>query len=74
MEERKVEKGQMYRHFKGFIIKVIDIATHTETNEKLVIYEHEGRVWARPMEMFLSKVDNKKYPEVKQEYRFEEIK
>jgi hypothetical protein len=28
----------------------------------------------RPYDMFISKVDKEKYPDVKQEYRFEEIK
>ena len=66
-----VNKGQIYRHFKGDLIKVIEIAKHTETEELMVIYEHNGIVWARPYEMFISKVDKNKYPEIKQEYRFE---
>ena len=67
-------KGQRYRHFKGTIYEIIDVAEHTETLEELVIYTDHKKVWARPIEMFLSKVDHKKYPEVKQEYRFELIK
>ena len=73
MEERKVEKGQIYRHFKGFKITVLEIATHTETEEKLVVYEHNGEIWARPLDMFLSEVDHNKYPDVEQKYRFELI-
>lgn len=71
MEERVVKKGQVYRHFKGFIITVLEVATHTETKEMLVIYEHDGDIWARPIDMFLSEVDHQKYPDVKQKYRFE---
>ena len=71
MEERVVKKGQVYRHFKGFIITVLEVATHTETKERLVIYEHDGDIWARPIDMFLSEVDHQKYPDVKQKYRFE---
>ncbi len=71
----KVVEGKKYRHFKGHIIKVICIATNTETNELEVIYEHikTKQIWARPLDMFVSKVDKNKYPEVTQEYRFEEI-
>ena len=31
----------------------------------------DGGLWIRPLEMFMSKVDKEKYPDVKQEYRFE---
>ena len=69
----EVIKGQCYKHFKGHIITVLEIAKHTETEEKMVIYLHEGTnvVWARPYDMFISKVDKEKYPEVEQEYRFQ---
>jgi hypothetical protein len=55
-------------------IKVIALGKHTETLEELVIYEEldTQEIWIRPLSMFLSKVDHEKYPEVKQEYRFEE--
>lgn len=36
------------------------------------LYDGTG-IYARPIEMFLSKVDKEKYPDVKQEYRFEEV-
>ena len=74
MNEHGIKKGQVYRHFKGNIITVICIATQTETKESLVIYEHNGDIWARPLEMFVSEVDHEKYPEVEQKYRFELIR
>lgn len=69
----EVVVGGTYRHFKGALIKVIAIAKHSETEEKMVVYHHldTNEVWVRPYDMFLSKVDYEKYPEVEQEYRFE---
>lgn len=67
----KVIVGRKYRHFKGFIIKVITIAKNTETLEDMVVYDHDGDIWVRPYDMFVSKVDKNKYPDVNQEYRFE---
>lgn len=63
--------GKTYRHFKGTLHKVIAIAYHSENLEKLVIYTHDDKIWARPYDMFIGKVDKEKYPDVKQEYRFE---
>lgn len=76
MSERSVLIGATYRHFKGNIYHVIDIAKYSEDHSKeLVIYrDTNGNTWARPKEMFLSEVDHKKYPTVKQKYRFELFK
>lgn len=71
--ERQIKVGKTYKHFKGHIVKVISIAKHTETEEMLVIYEHDETIWARPYDMFNSLVDKEKYPDVNQEYRFEEV-
>lgn len=70
---RKPSKGDKYRHFKGVVVTVLEIAKHSETLEELVIYEHDGEIWARPMDLFLSEVDHEKYPDVLQKYRFEYI-
>ena len=37
--DREVQVGKIYRHFKGNYYRVILIAKHTETGEKMVIYQ-----------------------------------
>lgn len=68
-----IKEGQIYKHFKGDLVKVLMLATDSETLEELVVYEHKDKIWARPLKMFISKVDKDKYPECKQVYRFELI-
>lgn len=70
---REIIQGKKYKHFKGDIITIICTAKDSETLKELVIYEHNNQIWARDKEMFLSKVDKEKYPNVEQTYRFEEI-
>lgn len=66
--------GKRYRHFKGKTYVVTDIAVHTESEEIMVIYKcftDPLVTWCRPLTMFLSNADCKKYPNVKQKKRFE---
>lgn len=72
---REIKVGGHYKHFKGDIMEVIAIAKHSETLEEMVVYKHvnSDEVWVRPLEMFNSLVDKEKYPDVDQEYRFQEI-
>ena len=66
-----------YRHFKGGIVEVLHVASHSETLEKFVVYKAlydcrtygKGSIWIRPLKMFKENVivDGKKVP------RFEHI-
>ena len=71
---RELKINGIYKHFKGDYYLVIDIATHSETKEKYVVYRRlygDCSLWIRPLDMFLSEVENEKYPNVQQKYRFE---
>ena len=72
--KRKLKIHGVYRHFKGGMYIVEDVAFDSETEAQLVLYRAlygEGRLWARPLEMCLSEVDVNKYPDASQKYRFE---
>ena len=50
----------VYRHFStGDEYSVLGVATHSETEEELVVYQArygEKKIWVRPTEMFFEKV------------------
>ena len=94
MEAKRLKPGDIVAHFKRentdlvfnpmkYLYIISDIATHTETGEKLVIYralyrdESTGvdyNTYARPYDMFMEEVDHVKYPNIKQKYRFEKFR
>ena len=76
-----VQHTELEKEIKIYKIKNYEYLTfrHREKESKgrLVIYidlydNHE--IYARPYEMFMSEVDNEKYPDAKQKYRLEEVK
>lgn len=72
---REIKIKGIYRHFKGNYYLVEDVALDSETLEEIVIYRQlydKQQLFARKLEMFLSKVDKEKYPTCEQTYRFEE--
>ena len=69
---QELQIGRVYRHFKGDYYLVEGLAHDSESGVPCVIYRKlygDGGLWVRPLEMFLSRVDREKYPEVRQEYR-----
>lgn len=80
-----IKIGDVVRHFKreladpqtnDYLYVIRGIANHTETNDLLVIYQAlypPFKTYARPYKMFTSRVDNVKYPDIKQKFRFERV-
>ena len=83
LRREDLKAGLIVKHFKRelydcndkrYLYEILGLAQHTETNETLVIYRamyDDCRIYARPISMFLSEVDKNKYPDSKQEGRFE---
>lgn len=75
--DRDIHVGDIVQHFKRewvsaqtseYLYKVLAFAQHTETGERLVIYQAmytPFKICARPYAMFMSEVDHEKYPDVK---------
>ncbi len=71
---KKLKTGK-YQHYKGGTVKVLCVASHSETLQKFVVYEAlyecrtygKGSMWIRPLKMFKEKVlvNGKKIPRFK---------
>lgn len=71
MNELKINR--IYKHFKGNLYLVVDVAINSETDEEMVVYRAlygDNKLYVRNKDMFLSEVDHKKYPNITTKYRF----
>ncbi|MDM1717825.1 DUF1653 domain-containing protein [Acinetobacter towneri] len=53
-----LKKG-IYQHYKGQLYQVLHVATHSQTQEKLVVYQclyGDYSIWARPLDMFTESI------------------
>ena len=81
MSNRRLHAGDVVKHFKRetvtddeakankYLYKIVAIAEHTETKEMVVVYQAlygDFRMYVRPYDMFMGKVDQQKYPNIKQ--------
>ena len=74
---REIKIGQVYRHFKGNMYYMQDIAIHSETQEEYVVYKAlygDYKTYIRPKDMFLEQADLNRTDNIyKQKYRFQLI-
>jgi len=60
MSENNVVQPGRYRHYKGGEYEVMGVATHSETDELLVVYRclyGDRGLWVRPLAMFQESVE-----------------
>ena len=81
--ERQFKAGDIVRHFKRetvdaatdqYLYEIIGEAENSETGEMVMVYRPlygEKKLFVRPLAMFMSETDHKKYPGIRQKYRFE---
>lgn len=72
-----VKIGKVYRHFKGNYYFVENVAYHSETQERMVVYkplynrEDSRTLWVRPEKMFLEEIPQRPDNITGQKHRFE---
>ena len=55
----EVQLGK-YRHFKGNLYELIEVAHHSESQEPIAVYRAlygDHGLWVRPLEMFLETIE-----------------
>ena len=83
-----IQIGSIVKHFKyetltdaekaqnKYIYRIEDFAINTSDESMMVVYRamYGGfTLFVRPYDEFISEVDKKKYPNIKQKFRFEEV-
>jgi len=60
IEDYKNLVGRKFRHFKGNLYRLEGFATHTETQDEMVVYRAlygEHGLWVRPAKMFFETIE-----------------
>ncbi|MBE6022321.1 MAG: DUF1653 domain-containing protein [Cellulosilyticum sp.] len=74
MRDITLDKGKIFRHFKGDYYLMMDLVKHSETQEILVLYKAlygDCGLFVRPYQMFIEEVPSEKENPTGQKYRFE---
>lgn len=62
----ELQRG-IYQHYKGKLYQVLHVATHSEREEKLVVYQclyGDYSIWVRPLSMFTESINTSDNREV----------
>lgn len=73
MSQLDPQIGEIYKHFKGNLYQVTNLAIHSETGRKMVVYQAlygDFATYVRDFDEFTSDVDYEKYPECTLRFRF----
>lgn len=60
----KLPEPGLYRHFKGHVYDLLDIATHSETGELMAVYRacyNPHKLYVRPLAMWSERIDRGGY-------------
>ena len=58
-----MSKGDLYKHFKGGVYRILYRAKNTETLEDMIVYQslETNEIWVRPAEMFFEYIETDTY-------------
>ena len=71
MNTKQLKTPGRYKHCKGSLYDVYEVATHSENETKLVVYRPcygEKALWVRPLEMFFDTVERDGIAQLRFEY------